>query len=423
MGSLCKGFEDLIIILSNLDMIIDTENLTKSWLPPESDLDDQQRAVLDRLVRWLHSEGSEEAHWIRGFAGSGKTILLVHAMRQAIKHKPDKRICFVTYTFALRDLVATSGDDFQTDLPTPFSVFTFEDLSETAKQGEIFDFVFADEIQDARPEHLKLLKNKAKKVVIAGDPNQSIYKNRVPAEGIQRDLSIDALNKYNLNVLHRLPEKILDIAKIILPKTQDIHTELGQTEPGHAELTQYGSETEEDHQVYERAKNSSEPRKPSVILLPNHKAIYRFASNVCNYFNKPTPPWPTWMNGMRDYRDFNAHLANHEITMMFFGSDNGDLRISNKQKQTYLMTYHSAKGLDFNTVFIPGLNADLKIWKDNEEIARTLLFVAITRTRNYLYLSFNSEEHHPYLEETPLKINIYRDQTSNEEDEDDDMPF
>ena len=407
-------------------MAIDTENLTKNWLPPESHLDGQQRGVLDKLIRWLHSESSDEAHWIRGFAGSGKTILLIHAMRQAIKHLPHARICFVTYTFALRDKVETSGDDLPRDLEngsSDFLVFTFEEMSKNARNGEIFDFVFADEIQDARAEHVKLLKNKAKKVVIAGDPNQSIYKNRIPVEDIQKELSIDDRNKYDLNVLHRMPEKILDIAKIVLPKTQDIYTELGLVNEGVAALTQYGSETEEAHIVYNAANTLAKPSSPSAILFPGHKAIHSFASNVCDHFNKTKPPYARRVNGIPDYTDFNAHLANHEIPMMFFGSDNGDLRISTKQKQTYLMTYHSAKGLDFETVYIPGLNADLEIWRDDEEIARTLLFVAMTRARHSLYLSFNSGRCHPYLEEIPLEISIYGGQTGDDEDDEDDMPF
>ncbi len=61
----------------------------------------------------------------------------------------------------------------------------------------------------------------------------------------------------------------------------------------------------------------------------------------------------------------------------------------------YLLTYYSAKGLDFSTVFIPGLNHDFEVgglpnthksdWY-KLKLSR-LLFVAVTRARERLYLS------------------------------------
>ena len=56
------------------------------------------------------------------------------------------------------------------------------------------------------------------------------------------------------------------------------------------------------------------------------------------------------------------------------------------------MTYHSAKGLDFKAVFIPFLNAGLEIWRDNER-AKTLFFVAVTRSREQLFLSYSGTKH------------------------------
>jgi DNA helicase-2/ATP-dependent DNA helicase PcrA len=62
----------------------------------------------------------------------------------------------------------------------------------------------------------------------------------------------------------------------------------------------------------------------------------------------------------------------------------------------YLMTYHSAKGLDFANVFLPHLTADvsleaMKNASDNQE--RRLFFVATTRARERLYLSYHNESH------------------------------
>jgi DNA helicase-2/ATP-dependent DNA helicase PcrA len=70
------------------------------------------------------------------------------------------------------------------------------------------------------------------------------------------------------------------------------------------------------------------------------------------------------------------------------------------------MTFHSAKGLDFSSVFIPGLNKAFNIGglpklrgtPDYDLKLRRLLFVAVTRARETLYLSYTGTKH-PVLSE------------------------
>ena len=64
-----------------------------------------------------------------------------------------------------------------------------------------------------------------------------------------------------------------------------------------------------------------------------------------------------------------------------------------KENLVTIMTYHSAKGLDYKAVFIPFLSSSLEIWRDNPLRERTLFFVALTRSREQLFLSYNGEKH------------------------------
>ena len=68
------------------------------------------------------------------------------------------------------------------------------------------------------------------------------------------------------------------------------------------------------------------------------------------------------------------------------------------------MTYHSAKGLDFDTVFLPGLTGSLPFWKGDEDIARRLFFVGLTRSRRNLFLSYHRAEPHPYVRDIPDRL-------------------
>ena len=55
-----------------------------------------------------------------------------------------------------------------------------------------------------------------------------------------------------------------------------------------------------------------------------------------------------------------------------------------------LLTIHQSKGLEFKAVFIIGLNEGILPMEEIEE-ERRLLYVAITRAKDYLYLLVNKE--------------------------------
>src|SRR5258706_4570527 len=72
----------------------------------------------------------------------------------------------------------------------------------------------------------------------------------------------------------------------------------------------------------------------------------------------------------------------------------GDHQAAEGQDALQMMTVHSAKGLEFNAVFMSGLEEGLfpheqsVMEKDGLEEERRLAYVAITRARQRLYLSF-----------------------------------
>ena len=73
----------------------------------------------------------------------------------------------------------------------------------------------------------------------------------------------------------------------------------------------------------------------------------------------------------------------------------GDNQAQAGQDAIQLMTVHSAKGLEFDCVFITGLEEGLfphensAAERDGLEEERRLMYVAITRARKRLYLSFS----------------------------------
>jgi superfamily I DNA/RNA helicase len=69
------------------------------------------------------------------------------------------------------------------------------------------------------------------------------------------------------------------------------------------------------------------------------------------------------------------------------------------------MTYHSSKGLDFETVFLPGMDSGLSIFKkSNENLERTLFYVASTRSRRNLFISYSGDRPHPFVAAMPKNL-------------------
>ena len=50
----------------------------------------------------------------------------------------------------------------------------------------------------------------------------------------------------------------------------------------------------------------------------------------------------------------------------FLGSGHGSLDQSDTKPTVFLMTFHSSKGLDFKSVFIPGMNSNVRIVRKEE---------------------------------------------------------
>ena len=93
----------------------------------------------------------------------------------------------------------------------------------------------------------------------------------------------------------------------------------------------------------------------------------------------------------------NEHLKHNSIRFQYLGNGVGSFAKAGAENLVTVMTYHSAKGLDYQAVFIPFLSPMLEIWRDTQR-ARALFFVALTRSREQLFLSY-SKVKHPLLAE------------------------
>lgn len=89
--------------------------------------------------------------------------------------------------------------------------------------------------------------------------------------------------------------------------------------------------------------------------------------------------------GKVDFGKMNNYLTANGIKIQYIG--NGYGHFAENDHRIVIMKFHSAKGLDFDNVFIPYANSSMFI-SANESLAKTLFMVAMTRTRENLYITY-----------------------------------
>jgi len=352
----------------------------------EDQLDPDQRDFIN-----VESKKKENI-WINGFAGSGKSVLLVHAIRDIVHKEPNAKIAVVLYTRSLIDLYDTGMKEL--GLPNPVSIMTYIEFVE--KNSQNFDYIFCDEVQDMPARVLQAMKARAKKVVLAGDSNQSIYDTdprwKEPVARPDQVGDIIGARAFSLNMVHRLTRSIINAVQKILPAMNIWGAKRDMTKQDVSiRLCEASNEEEEVKYIYQEALKGPNIGESSAILFPTAKSIAKFAGLVLSANGKP--PWNETKNQWNkpDYGDLNSHFRANAVKLQFVGSGYGSLKDARENKEAILMTYYSAKGLDFDSVFLPFLNTDFYLPPTKAE---TLFMVAMTRSRRNLYLTYFGRVHY-----------------------------
>jgi hypothetical protein len=372
------------------------------WMVPINDLDAVQALTIEKIIN-----NQDSNHWVKGFAGSGKTIVLTHVLERLATSKPPVKVCFATFTHALKDLVESGLSD---NAKSRTTISTFDALKFLRSN---FDLVIADEMQDIKKDTLPFLKAKSDVFIVAADLDQSIYKFSVTPSEL--NAAIKPAKDHQLREIHRINENVFDIATAVYPEAKIVKQTTVRQDGEQARIYEAPSLREEFITMFEEAVRVSAKGSPSAILLPTKKLMDQFLSTIATS-ESYTGVLPSVKKTTRDddgsfgvqFQEINAYLKKNKSPVQVFGGGGGDLYETDKRKMILLMTYHSAKGLDFPFVFLPHLthSTGLNAFKGGSDLdERRLFFVAATRTRERLYLSYHGEPHR-FIEEIPENLLI-----------------
>lgn len=365
-----------------------------SWRPAVSSLSNQQTNALRTIQNNVQSR-SDIITWISGMAGNGKTIVMLYAAEAMCKLHPEKSICFVTYTHALKDLFHESL------LPEFQSLIDVKTHMAFMSQNQIYDFVFLDEIQDITEEDLDKIHNLSRRLVVAGDFGQCIYPDNEPISR-ERFISLYNPSVIDLTILFRLGPGLKRFAQKIAP-----HELIGSDERkiGDQEVIfkTFIDQVDETSEIDQMAIRFAKPGSPVAILFPKKQKIDKFIERWAELKSLPKPPNTYQPGGKYNFEEMNRYFVLHQKTneplYQYFGNDQGAsaLNLSHSKEVVFLMTYHSSKGLDFPTVILPTLNSQGTLISEKSTTIplyeSTLLFVAMTRAKKRILFSWSKQPH------------------------------
>lgn len=333
----------------------------KDWMVIESELDEDQIRVLMATL--------DKSCIVSGCAGSGKSVLaLIKAQRIQKEKGNDYQIIVFTkalcrYMNAGRETLGLNND------------FFYHWDWKNRNNCPSGNYVIVDEIQDFSQEEItEFITATNNNFFFFGDTAQSIYeglKKTLPVEEIRNLLPQDKRPKiFELYRNYRLP---VTVARVVQ------HIGIGLD--GYDESTYKSVETaipkfinyrNFEEQIRSLTEIIKRGNLSDVGILVPHNENVKQVSTLLNKFD---------MNHEMKYED-RENWRNRV--------DNLDFNTTNPK----VMTYHSAKGLQFESVFIPDV-AELTDNYERRESEQKALYVAMTRTYRYLYVMYSGTLPYP----------------------------
>ena len=351
------------------------------WLPSFHDLDyDQQATVTDcaKPGRLL----------VYGPAGSGKTAITLFCGKTL--HDQHRRFKIIVYTNVLERFIAAGAAELNLPRDAVTTLYRWarqlhvEQLGSPPNDSEDkyslwvdrliqhwrrnpsmaphYEYLLVDEAQDFKPNVATFLHMMAPNIVVAADLSQSLYEEiRDQATLRQRWAPLDTIHEIPSN--YRNPRAIAAVAAVFLDQSR--------TEPADF-LRRVKGRVGETQPIWYQVASSEERIARICNIIGQARGsvrvglLYRRRSHL-----------------EEDRRALAQKGVSVQVALNPYG---GVAAYDFNSTLPVLTTAHSAKGLEFDWVILPGLDEDKWDGELQEIQERNLFFVALTRAKERLYL-------------------------------------
>ncbi len=333
------------------------ERVLKEFNVAEDSLDAEQIGLIEREV--------SKSMIVSGCAGSGKSVIAMYKAQQIIVDGGD--VIMIAYTKSLNRYMQQGKTIPKSD---QFFYYHWQWI-EAGKPSA--DYIIVDEIQDfSRDEVNEFIKATKKCFFFFGDTAQSIY------GGIKHPLTIKELSDMTgipiscLNTNYRLPKPVAKITQTYVAIDANAYAD-AIYQSKETELPRFVHIEDEKQQIEAIIDIISKKKMKNVgILVPSNDLVL----STMKYFND--------LHYVCEFK-YNAgyNEKRNRVTLDF------------TTQVPKLMTYHSAKGLQFETVFLPFYEGA------TDEETKKALYVAMTRTYRYLYVMYSDHKLKEPLSDVP----------------------
>lgn len=318
----------------------------KDWMVKEADLDDDQLHVFNSIL--------DKSCIVTGCAGSGKSVLaLIKAQR--IQREKGNNYQIIVYTKSLCRYMSSGREEL--GLKNEF-VYHWQWKNRLGMPSA--DYTIVDEIQDFTNDEIEeFIKSSNKHFFFFGDTAQSIFKDfkdTIPVEDILYNFPSyrSSTKTFELYRNYRLPLPVAKIAQFVGENLPPFVPSIYQSKEKQLPyILQYNDGKSQIESIIKIIKDRG--FTDVGIFMPNGESIEQltilFEQQGMDVEKKYSKDGKTI-----DTLNFNSTLPK-------------------------IMTYHSAKGLQFETVFIPMIPTVIE--------HRSAFYVAMTRTYHYLYLMYS----------------------------------
>lgn len=321
--------------------------MAKDFMVRESMLDDYQMDLLDKTL--------DSSLVVTGCAGSGKSVIALQKAKR-IQAERGTDYTVIVFTKALCDYMQAGREE----LGLANSFFYHWEWKNRHHMPKA-DYVIVDEAQDFTAGEIQEFINSARKnIFFFGDSAQSIYgglKQTVPMKTISSMLP--NAEDFHLYFNYRLPKPVAMVTQDYVGVGVERYRErtYKSTENVIPKIIRYSTGEEQIRAIARiiKSKNLTDVG----ILVPHNEAI----PGMSRLLNSENIDHEIRYNDKEDWHN--------NVDTLNFNSNNPKL-----------MTYHSAKGLQFETVFLP------YVTNCSSDDDKKSLYVAMTRTYRNLYVMY-----------------------------------
>ena len=357
--------QEPIIINKNENRLLSALRVDSDWDVDEESMDDDQLDLIERTL--------DKSMLVAGCAGSGKSVIAMHKAEQIAQQGED--VILIAYTKSLTGFM---------NVGKPIGPYRFYYHYQWVRQGmPNADYIIVDEIQDFTQEEIQDFMHAAKKYyMFFGDTAQSIYrqygKQTLTIEDIARLTGLNVLKLYNN---YRLPRSVAKITQDYVGVNVDPYKEkVYQNKEKSLPYIIYKSSIVEQIDAISTLVSNNTGKSIGILLPSNELAL-----NVSEELRKKN------VGCQLKYSADATKDARYVDTLDF------------ATLLPKIMTYHSAKGLQFDIVILPMYNGA----SDNE--SRKALYVAMTRTKHKLYVFYSTPKLAYPLSEVPTRLYLKKE--------------